>query len=644
MNNEEKPTQVDEEVVEVELSSDGDLLAGLVERTATDPGAPFASEVLASLADLRRTDRSAFETLRAGLKRVGCRVTALDGALSEEVSPPHGRTQTQADILLRLSQAADLFHAADGACFADLDVNGHRETWPIRSKGFSRWLARSYYGETQSAPGSEALQSALTVVEARAHYDAIERTAHVRVASLDGNIYIDLCGPTWNAIEVRPDGWQIVDEPPVRFRRASGALELPAPERGGSIDDLRPFLNVRSNRDFILIVAWALAALVDHGPYPALSFAGEQGTAKSTVSKILRALIDPNTAPLRALPRNDRELFIAATNAHLLVFDNVSGLPPWLSDTLCRLSSGGGFSVRSLWTNNDEVLFDAARPIILNGIGDSITRPDLADRALFVTLDLIPDTKRRSDSELLAKFEAKRPRILGALADALAVGLRLLPTIHLPELPRMADFAMWATACEQAFWQKGTFQAAYSANLEEVVNTVIEADLVGSAVRQLAAERTEWKGTALGLLSALKGIVDEGATRAKDWPNSPEALSNRLRRAATFLRKAGVEVSFYREGKQGARMIAIKLGGGATSEPSEPSARLTTLNYFNELFADSLADVSTGDCQPAISLVSADGSEALTVSNNPLKAKGADNADSADGHPPPSPGSKKIRI
>ena len=186
-------------------------------------------------------------------------------------------------------------------------------------------------------------------------------------------------------------------------------------------------------RDFVLVVAWTLAALIDSGPYPVLAFAGEQGAAKSTASKILRALIDPNTAPLRALPRNDRELFISANNAHLLVFDNVSGLPPWLSDTLCRLSSGGGFSVRSLCTNNDEVLFDAARPIILNGIGDIITRPDLADRALFITLKLIPDKKRRSDSELLAAFEAKRPRILGALLDALVVGLRRLPTIDLPE-------------------------------------------------------------------------------------------------------------------------------------------------------------------------------------------------------------------
>ena len=547
-----------------------DPLDSLVERSAADPGAPFAPEVLDRLADLKKTDRAAFEALRAQLKRTGCRVTALDEAIAEEsgISVPGGRSQTGADILLRHSQPADLFHVSDGTGYADLDINGHRETHPVRSKGFTRFLARSFYDETNGAPNSEALQSALNVIEAKAHFDAVERVVHVRVASLDGKLYLDLCNSAWGALEIDATGWRVVDNPPVRFRRASGALELPAPERGGSIDDLRPFLNVRSDRDFVLIVAWALAALIDHGPYPALAFAGEQGTAKSTVSKILRALIDPNTAPLRALPRNDRELFISATNAHLLVFDNVSGLPPWLSDTLCRLSSGGGFSVRSLWTNNDEVLFDAARPIILNGIGEIITRPDLADRALFVTLEQILDEKRRSDSELLAAFEAKRPRILGVLLDALAVGLKRLPSTNLREKPRMADFAVWATACEQAFWKEGTFQAAYSDNLDEVVNTVIEADLVGAAVRQLAYERTVWEGTALGLLMALKAMVDEGMARSKDWPSNPKALSDQLRRAATFLRKAGVEVSFYREGKQGTRMIAIKNRGGPASAAS----------------------------------------------------------------------------
>jgi hypothetical protein len=175
---------------------------------------------------------------------------------------------------------------------------------------------------------------------------------------------------------------------------------------------------------------------------------------------------------------------------------------------------------------------------------------------------------------------------------------------------------------------------AYSDNLEEVVNTVIEADMVGAAVRQLAAERREWKGTALGLLNALRAIVDEGATRSKDWPSSPEALSNRLRRAATFLRKAGVEASFYREGKQGARMIAIQHRGGLPSEPSEPSAEPSAANDFNGLEADSSADSSNGP----------EGTVSQTVSHNPLKYKGPDTADSADGCSAPSPGGGKTRI
>jgi hypothetical protein len=249
-------------------------------------------------------------------------------------------------------------------------------------------------------------------------------------------------------------------------------------------------------------------------------------------------------------------------------------------------------------------------------------------------LKLIPDSGRRSDSEILAAFEVKRPRILGALMDALAVGLSRLSTTCLSEKPRMADFAVWATACEQAFWQNGTFMRAYSANLEEVVNTVIEADMVGAAVRQLAAERTEWKGTALGLLSALRAIVDEGATRSKDWPSSPEALSNRLRRAATFLRKAGVEVAFYREGRQGARMIAIQHRGGLPSEPSELSDEPSGANDSNGLEADSLAD----------GLDDSEGTVCHTVSHNPLKYRGADTADTADGCSVPSPGGGKTRI
>ena len=260
---------------------------------------------------------------------------------------------------------------------------------------------------------------------------------------------------TWRAVEIDATGWRVIDKPPLRFRRASGMKPLAMPVRGGSVETLRSFLNVRADTDFVLVVAWALACLRNRGPYPVLALSGEQGSAKSTFLAMMRSLLDPNTAPLRALPREDRDLFIAANNGHVLAFDNVSGLPAWISDTLCRLATGGGFAVRQLYTDQDEVLFDAARPVILNGIEDIVTRPDLADRAVFLTLEPIPEERRRPETELWAAFEVERPRILGVLLDAVVEGLKRLPETRLEKLPRMADFALWATACETALWTVG---------------------------------------------------------------------------------------------------------------------------------------------------------------------------------------------
>jgi hypothetical protein len=312
-----------------------DPLEGLVERTAADPGAPFVPDSLGALTALKANDRGAFEALRALLKAAGCRVSSLDQAIAAKSGGTGRRGPTQADILIDLAQTAELFHSADGTGYADLDIKGHRETWPIRAKGFRRWLARRFYEKTGGAPSSEALQSALNVIEAKAHFDAPERAVHIRVGELEGRLYLDLCDKTWRAIEIDPTGWRVIDQPPVRFRRAPGMRPLPIPERGGTIDALRPFLNVKYDLDFVLVVSWALACLRNRGPYPLMALSGEQGSAKSTLCAILRALLDPNTAPLRALPREDRDLFIAASNGYVLAFDNISGLPPWISDTLC---------------------------------------------------------------------------------------------------------------------------------------------------------------------------------------------------------------------------------------------------------------------------------------------------------------------
>jgi hypothetical protein len=252
-------------------------------------------------------------------------------------------------MLTHFGACSDLFHTATGTAFADIMIDGHRETWPIRSKRFRAWLRRRYYQATGEAASAGEIRSALDLLEARAQFDAPERAVHIRVAEHAGHIYLDLADEHWRAVEIGPDGWRVIGCPPVRFRRPAGMLPLPVPEQGASIEALNSFLNLSSRNDFVLIVSWLLAALRPGGPYPLLAISGEQGSAKTVLSKLLKALIDPNVAPVRALSREERELMIAANNGYALAFDNLSGLPNWLSDALCRLASGGSFAVRQLY-------------------------------------------------------------------------------------------------------------------------------------------------------------------------------------------------------------------------------------------------------------------------------------------------------
>src|ERR1700756_2517834 len=246
-------------------------------------------------------------------------------------------------MLIDTALCEELFHTATGTAFADIVVDGHRETWPIRSKRFRAWLRRRYYEATGGAASAAEIRSTLDLLEARAQFDGLERAVHVRIAEHAGHIYLDLADEQWRAVDIGPDGWRVIGYPPVRFRRPSGMLPLPVPQQGGSIEALNSFLNLTSRDDFVLIVAWLLAALRCGCPYPLLAISGEQGSAKTVLSKFLKALIDPNVAPVRALSREERELMIAANNGYVLAFDNLSGLPAWVSDALCRLPEGGGF-------------------------------------------------------------------------------------------------------------------------------------------------------------------------------------------------------------------------------------------------------------------------------------------------------------
>jgi putative DNA primase/helicase len=471
--------------------------------------------------------------------------TEKENTTEQEVTGGRRRTP-QRDMLIALTELAEFWHDAGRAAFVTFPVRGHRENWPMRSREFRMWLSGQFYEATGGAIGGQALEDGIRILEARAVNAGPEYEPFIRVGRQDGKLYLDLCDSRWRAVEITTVGWGVVEKPPLKLLRSPSMRPLPEPEAGNMIEVLRRFfMNVRSNDDFILVTAWLVAALRDRGPYPVLVVNGEQGAGKSVFCRMLRLLADPSAAPIRAVPKDDRDLVVSAGNSWILAYDNLSTVPAWLSDALCRLATGGGFATRMLHTDRDEMIFEATRPIILNGISSLTDRADLADRAVTIHLQAIPEEERLPEDELWADFEKARPQIVGALLDAVSAALRNVATVRLDRSPRMADFVKWITAAESGLgWEPGQFLAVYRENRCDVAESSFEADPVAVAIRDyVTTEHPEgWTGTATELLSALNGRVAEAARKSRIWPVTAQGLGNRIARVAPLLRTKGFAV------------------------------------------------------------------------------------------------------
>jgi hypothetical protein len=389
-----------------------------------------------------------------------------------------------------------------------------------------------------------------------ARFDGRELPVYTRLAP-DGEqrVYLDLCNDDWQAIVIDADGWRIDDCPSVKFRRPNGMLALPT-SQPGNIEELRRFVNVDDD-SWPLLVSWLVMTLCPIGPYPILLFNSEHGSCKSTTARVCRRLVDPNVADLRSAPNNQEIVTLAATNGWFVALDNVSQLAVWLSDALCRISTGGGMGTRTLYTNGEETLFNVQRPIIVTGIGELTSREDFLDRVVFVRCPVMPDNQRMDEKTFYAEFEEARPRILGALLTGASVALRNLPSTKLDCLPRMGDFAKWATAAETGFgWEPGTFLRAYERNRADLNESVLDQPIV-DGIRTLLSDDKQsgvtvadgkrlWRGSATDLMDALKKCVPDSALNSDDWPRSGNVLSSKVNRLTPNLRKAGITVNRHR--------------------------------------------------------------------------------------------------
>jgi len=525
----------------------------ILDAATLDAASLLEPETLADIAALAADDPNGVHELLQKLAALGCDVTPIVKRLrSESRSSPKGSRDK--DILLTIARRGYYFHDEDRTPYADLIIDGHRRTMPVRANSFESFLRGEFFRETEEAPSKLAVAAAIDTLAAHAEHGGSQHTVHFRVAEEGGCLYLDIGDNAGSVVAVDQSGWSIIRQAPVRFIRHSAMRSLPLPERGGGIGLLRNYINVEHEYDFRLLVFVMVAALWVGGPYPILVFAGEQGSAKTTATEFTRALIDPSKSLHQSLPRNVHDLFITAHRNQVLAFDNVSGLSGEMSDALCRLSTGGGFATRKLWTDDEEQSFNAMRPIVMNGIVNFLTRADLADRAIVVQLATIAEDKRRSVGELKAAFEADRPLILGALLDAISLGMSRLPDIRLPTMPRMADFARKSVACERALFGDGSFQEAYEKTEIETLDRTLEADPIASVIIDLMKAEPVWQGTASELSNHL---ARHPAAARRSWPDSPQALGNHLSRIIPLLRKAGIEVERGRVGASRERVTRI---------------------------------------------------------------------------------------
>ena len=472
-----------------------------------------------------------------------------------------GRPPARDDLLGLVDEGQwELWHDPSGEAYATLPVGTHHENWAIRSSRFRSLLIGVYHKATGGAPGRLALEDVQRVLEARAVNVGSTHPIWIRTGEHQNKIYIDLVNDNWEAIEVTGEGWRLVPCAPLKFIRSPQMRALPLPEPGDEIEGLGDYLNLRSEGDFKLVIAWLVSTLLPHGPYPILLINGEAGSSKTTLSRVLRGLVDPNAAPVRSQPRDERDLYVSVWNAWYLGYDNLSGVPEWFSDELCRLATGGGFGTRKLHSDRKEVIFEGMRPVLLNGISDLATRPDLSDRGIGLMLPAIPKSRRRREKTFWAEYEEARPFLFGALLQTLSGALRELPKVTLEELPRMSDFAFLGVAVERALgWPEGSFIEAYEANRSDAILVSLEANPIGQEIATLAKEAGGvWEGTLAELITAIEGKVPEKVRASRAWPKTASAFGSRLRRVMTPLRALGVDVVVERIGKGRTRMVYIR--------------------------------------------------------------------------------------
>ena len=442
----------------------------------------------------------------------------------------------QDELLIELAlKKCTFFHDEQGEAYAKIKIDNHTEIWNINSTEFKDWLAHQYWIENKKGVKKSGYESALLTLRGMAVFEGKSEEVYLRVVQIKDMIYIDMCNKNWQVIEIDKKDWRIVNKPPVNFIRSKNMKSLHTPKAGdGNINLLSKHLNV-GTEDLTLVIGWLLMSMqAGSGALPILIFQGPAGCGKTTVSRMLREIIDPNSADLLSKPKTEDMRVIGVRN-HVLAFDNLSGIHSNYSDTPCKISTGDNQTIRRLHTTNDEFTISIKKPILLNGIDEITSRNDLLSRSIRIELKKIKAFQ--PESRMWSNFIKDVPSILSALLDGISCALANHHKINIKEVTRMGDFCRWSTAAGKMYqWKNDEFIKQYKRNIMLSYVDSINASDFASAIVDMVNDQSDFKDTPKNLLTLLNKFS------SIDMTLSSKGVVNKIFRCQDALEALGIEI------------------------------------------------------------------------------------------------------
>ena len=457
--------------------------------------------------------------------------------------------ESVSDILLRLTQDLDFFSNDLSESYVNIPKGNAVKVDKVRGEFFKKWLTKIYYDETGKAVTAEGLNQAINVLDAKALFsDDCNRKLFNRVGKISNSFYYDLFDGKGSIVEISDQSCKILKDKTGIFSQNGTISEQVKPIFDVSSKELIRLImhnfNFKSRKDAVLYLVYLITCFIPEIAHPILVLHGEKGAAKSTTMRFTRTLVDPSKVPLISMPTKIDDLAGTLAKTHMICFDNLATLKTDVSDLLCMASTGGGYTKRKLYTDDEEVVYSFKRCICLNGIGVVATQPDLLDRSLLIELDRIPLGVYQTEAMINARFESVRPQIVGGCLAAIAKARVIYSDITVPGLGRMADFMHWGYAIAEVLGIGGdNFCNIYANNQKKSILEAIESNPVASAIKILMSNQTEWIGSVRDLLNVLNQVALKNGivTTHSLWPKAPKSLSTRLKEVKSNLEAIGIE-------------------------------------------------------------------------------------------------------